>query len=198
MASSQRWLWSQLLGYASYLPYLLHVFASWDTNPRIRKYQSAAARDKQQQQKVETPRRNQYDRFSNFTSSILRFRYPEVSNLRHQIPRESPKRMMTYSMHQLTVISTSKNQYLHLNQLHPATAHAVACKVSQQASQMRMLRNSIIKYHLTQTRYSLSVTTPQQIIFAMNFSDSSQAHFSKRIEDLTQRMTQVLQYKKVL
>ena len=37
MASSHRWLWYQLLGYASYLTYLLHVFASWDTNTRIRK-----------------------------------------------------------------------------------------------------------------------------------------------------------------
>ena len=109
MASSQRWLWSQLFGYVYYLTFLLHVFASWDKNPRIIKYQSAA------------PRRNQDGYFSNFASRLLHFRSPELSNLRHQLPRESPKRMIKYSMDKLTVLSTPKHHFLHLNWLHPAT-----------------------------------------------------------------------------
>ena len=98
-------------------------------------------------------------------------------NLRHQLLRESPKRMIRYST---------------------KTVHSVAFKVSQQASQMRMLRNSILNYHLTQNQYSLSTTTPQHFIFEMTFSDSSHDHFIKLLEDLPQPMAQVLQSKKAL
>ena len=86
------------------------------------------------------PRINNDKHSSNFLSSILHFRPPELSNLRHQLQRGSPKRMIKYST---------------------KTVHSVAFKVSQQALQMLMLRKSTFKYHLTQTQYYLSVTTPQ-------------------------------------
>ena len=123
------------------------------------------------------PIKNHDKHFSNFASSILHFRSTELSNLRDQLPREPPKRMIKFST---------------------KTIHSFAFKVSQQASQMRMLRKSIIKCHLTQTQYYLSETTPQQVIFSMTFSYSSQTHFIKQLEDLPQRMAQVLQYKNAL